>query len=619
GCLLLIERPDVDTQTLCKKIKGPDFPTGGLILNSKEELCSFYEKGSGAIKIRGCWHLEKEGRRYNVIIDEIPFAVNKSTLVSKIGDLISTKKLPQLDDVRDESTDTVRIVLSLKIKQGDSADATMNRAMAYLCKHTQLQQHFHLNLTCLVPAEDNAVPTPIKASLHEILQHWLDFRYKSIVARLNYELGQLNERLHLLEAFEKAFGILDALIRLIRKSDGRKDAHAKIVETFNFDDRQAEAILDLRLYKLAKLEIYAIQQELKEKRAAAQKIKDILASELKIWQTVQQELRELRKLYGTKRKTKLGGADEELTITDDAAYILDEKTYVIVTKDGWIKRQGRVHNIEKIRTREGDKIAVIAKTNTKQTFGFFSNLGTAFVMRVADIPSTSGYGDPIQKYFTFANGEKIVSSISFDTKCLPREISDIEDEKNPPPYGVAITHKGRIIRFSLSSHMLPSNKTGRKYMKPDGNDDSIIHVSPAGGHEWACVVSAQTRSLCFPISEITLVRGAGKGIATVKLDPKDRIAAFSLALGKHDGPTLVTSRGREMKITPRSYGGRRASRGSIVLKRDRFKAWAPPLIHYHEIFAGKDDEPSDEDSSSKAEAKGGLPVEENLKLFPEFP
>ena len=613
ACLKIIENPLIDNKSLCKKCKGPDFPTGGLILNSKEEILNIYETGSGPIKLRGTWHLEKEGRKKYVIIDEIPYAVNKSTLIEKIGSLIANKKIPQLEDIRDESTDQVRIVLALKVKQGGTAELTMQRAMAYLCKKTPLQLNFNVNLTCLVPDSESGQARPVKANLKKILDEWLKFRFTSMNRRVSHDLNIINERLHLLEGFSKAFEILDILIGLIRKSENKKDAHARIKAMFSFSDTQIESILELRLYKLAKLEIYAIEEEMREKKEQAEAFQFLLDNPQAMWSELSRELLEIRKLYGTKRKTVIGGAEEELTIADDAAYILDEKTYVVVTKDGWIKRLGRVSNVDKIRTREGDFITSITKTNTKCTFGFFSNQGTAYVMRVADIPATSGYGDPIQKYFSFANGEKIISAISFDPRCLPPSQEIIEDESAPPPYGVAITHKSRIIRFSLSTHATPSNKTGRKYMKPDGVDDFIAYVMPAGGDEWVCMASKKTRALSFLVSEITLVRGAGKGITSAKIDKDDRLHAFTITGNRKIGLLVESSRGREFKITPKLHEGKRATRGAILLKRDALKEWSPPMIRYDEMYhydesSESTEEMSDENSEegSPIEGPGGL-------------
>ena len=241
-------------------------------------------------------------------------------------------------------------------------------------------------------------------------------------------------------------------------------------------------------------------------------------------------------------------------------------------------------------------------------------------MRVADIPSTSGYGDPIQKYFTFANGEKIISAISFDPRCLPPPQETIEDKSAPPPYGVAITYKGRIIRFSLSYHSTPSNKTGRKYMKPDGSDDYIAHVMPASGEDWVCMTTQKTRALAFAVSEITLVRGAGKGITSAKLDKDDRLHAFTVTGTRKEGLVVESSRGRDFKITPKLHEGKRASRGSVLLKRDALKDWIPPLLRYDEMYtheeSSQDSTDESQDSTDEnSEEKAPIEGPEGLLLF----
>ena len=227
-------------------------------------------------------------------------------------------------------------------------------------------------------------------------------------------------------------------------------------------------------------------------------------------------------------------------------------------------------------------------------------------MRVVDIPSTSGYGDPIQKYFSFSNGEKIIGCISLDQRNLPQPSSTVEDEQNTPPYGIAITHKGRVIRFSLKNYALPSNKSGRKYMKPDGGDDFIAFVDVAGGDEWVTLVTQSTRALSFLVSEITLVRGAGKGVTSAKLDSGDRILAFKVSSKANDGLEVETSRGRVFNITPKLYSAKRASRGKVLLKRDKLKSWQQPLILFHERYQTPDEDSSDTEQVSQASSSDGF-------------
>ena len=242
ACVALVGDPKLETKDLLKWVKGPDFPTGAQLLNSKKELREIYETGQGAIRIRGEWELEelKRGGR-QIIITSIPYAVNKATLVMKIGELVRERKLPWLTDVRDESTAEVRIALEVK------KDADPDLVMAYLFKHTPLQTNFNVNLTCLVPTENPEVGAPQRLDLKSMLQHFLDFRYDVTRKRYEYDLEQLKKRLHILDALEKVYDALDEMIRIIRKSEGKADAAEKLMTRFGLDDVQADAILELKL------------------------------------------------------------------------------------------------------------------------------------------------------------------------------------------------------------------------------------------------------------------------------------------------------------------------------------------------------------------------------------
>ncbi|HWB29049.1 MAG TPA: DNA topoisomerase (ATP-hydrolyzing), partial [Vicinamibacterales bacterium] len=258
-CTALIKMIDADLEMspaqLCRYIKGPDFPTGGQIVNSPEEIKEIYKTGSGSIRIRATWQKGPETRGSQTIyITSIPYALNKATLVERIADVALSRKLPHLVDVKDLSTDDVRIALELK------RDADPKMVMAYLFKHTPLQSTFPVNLTCLIPTEKPDVGKPERLDLHEVLWHFLDFRFHVVTRRLEHELAALQKRMHILEGFEKIFDALDEIIRLIRKSEGKQDAAEKIMKRFSLDAEQTDAILELKLYRLARLEILVIQQ-----------------------------------------------------------------------------------------------------------------------------------------------------------------------------------------------------------------------------------------------------------------------------------------------------------------------------------------------------------------------
>src|SRR5690348_7942553 len=267
----LSKHKDLAVKDLLKHIKGPDFPTGGQVLNDKAELRQIYETGQGGVRIRGEWKLEELPRGgKQIVITSIPYTVNKSSLVMKFGDLVRERKLTPLVDVRDESTKDVRVVLEIK------RDSDPELVMAYLYKHTPLQTNFGVNLTCLVPTDNAEVGAPKRLDLKSILRHFLDFRFEVVTRRFEYDLKQVQNRLHILEGFEKVYDALDEMIRIIRKSDGKEDAAAKLMKRFELDAEQVDAILELKLYKLARLEILVIQKEAKEKRAEAARLAGVL-------------------------------------------------------------------------------------------------------------------------------------------------------------------------------------------------------------------------------------------------------------------------------------------------------------------------------------------------------
>jgi len=577
ACTTLIENPDIDVTKLARKVKGPDFPTGGVILTPKEEIRKIYEDGGGPILFRGETTTEKVGRKNYIIITSLPYALNKADLVEKIGQLIRDRKLPQLVDIRDESTEDVRIVAELR-KASDEAPA-----LAFLFKHTRLQQRYHLNLTCLVPTDNPQVSRPAKLDIKSILRHWLDFRFDTIRRRFEYDLQKLRDRIHLLEGFEKIFDALDEAIQLIRSSEGKRDAGEKLMDRFGLDDLQADAILEIKLYKLAKLEILAVVTELAEKRKLAGQIEAILASDSELWRVVSEELLELRKEYGAKRKTIIGGSEVEVIEYSEDDYIVSEDAFVVVTREGWIKRQSSFSTVSKIRVREGDEVAWMVKASTRSTVTFYTDKGTAFTMRVDDIQATTGYGGPVQKHFKFQAGEKVVGVISHDKRNLPtlEAQTNLTEQGVPPaPYGVAITKRGRGLRFSIPSHAALSTKNGRRCVRLSDTSDSVIAIYQSDGTEFVSLASRKGNILSFQVSELAVVKSAGKGFLAMKLATGDSILAFELAKSQYEGAKVVTPQGREEVARYSKFKGKRGARGASVIRRGSFATWQqePSLI-----------------------------------------
>ena len=261
--------------------------------------------------MRGTWELGDATRAgQTVFITSVPYMVNKATLVERIAEVVIERKLPPLMDVRDVSTDDVRIELTIK------KDVDPKLVMAYLCKHTPLQTSVPVNLTCLVPTENPEVGRPERLDLHQILWYFLKFRLDVVTARLEHELGALEKRIHILEGFEKVFDALDEILRLIRKSEGKADAAAQIMKRFELDAEQTDAILELKIYRLARLEILVITKELADKRKRARQIAGLLRNEQDRWSVVRGELEHLLKTYGDpkkdKRRTELASDADEV-------------------------------------------------------------------------------------------------------------------------------------------------------------------------------------------------------------------------------------------------------------------------------------------------------------------
>ena len=586
AAVTLIDDPEADAAALARKLKGPDFPTGGVILNSRAELAEIYQEGRGSVHVRGRWDTEQKGRKHHVIITEIPYAVNKATLVERIGQHIAERKLPLATDVRDESTDEVRIVIELKRRE----DA--EPVMAYLFKHTPLQSSFHVNLTCLIPTDDPDLPAqPLRCDIHQVLRAWLDFRYVTVRRRYEYDLRVLRERIHILRGFVVVFDALDEAIALIRASEGRRDAHERLIDRFDLDDIQAEKVLDLQLYKLAKMAIDEIRRELEEKLAEAERIEAILASTRELWSVVRGELQEIRRVFGEKRRTDIGIEQEEVIEYSETDFIIGEQAFLIVTRDGWIKRQGSFTELAKIRIREGDEIGWIARGNTKKTATFFTDQGAAYVMRLDDVPATTGYGEPIQAQFSFSDGERVVGVVMNDATALPPPVPwpDGEEADPAPPHGVAMTRQGRIIRFPMNLHEDVSTRSGRKVARL-AKGDAVVSVEVSDGSEHVSVASRDGHALCFPIDEVSIVKGAAKGVTGIKLGAADSVLAFELTRESGGGCVVETTNGREEIVRPSKYSASRAGKGRLVLRRGGFVSWRRGPVRYDLRYSAEGEE-----------------------------
>ncbi len=575
----LIDHPGADLDAVLQHIQGPDFPTGGEIISSADEIRAAYETGQGPIKTRGTYVTETVNRKHHIILTSVPYGLNKASLVEKIAGLIETKKVPQIVDVRDESTDDIRVVLELR--RGASAEA----AMAYLYKHTPLQQNFNVNLTCLVPTDTVGVSAPARLGLVALLQHFLDFRLQVVTRRLRHRLAELERRIHILEGFETVFDALDEIIALIRASEGKADAARQIMARFGLDEVQTDAILELKLYRLARLEILIIREELADKRGEASRIRGMLDDVGARWKLVRSELLEIAESYGEPRRTAVVGAQAaEIAEFAPEAYIVREKTWVMVTRQGRIKRQKGFSELSAIRVPDGDEVGWVIRTDTRQVVTVYTQFGSAYALRVDDVTQTTGYGEPVQASFNFKDGERIIGATCGDPRLYgdpPEALLESLTEDDPrPPFAVVVTRDGKCTRFPIAAHSEPSTRGGRKFVSlADGDEALSIELSV--GDEMLCLATTRGRVTVFSVDQIPPKNNAVRGVNAIRLEKGDQVLAFTLTRRKRDGLVTRTNRGRELIVRETSYKPvKRGGKGYQVLRLGRIVEfdWSPSVV-----------------------------------------
>jgi DNA gyrase subunit A len=600
--LKLLADPEIKEYQLVANdaVQGPDFPTGGQVVNTKEELREIYRSGQGTLKIRGKTEAGGETKNGKLLhITSIPYGVNKASLVERIAEIVLSSKMPLIEDVRDVSTDDIRIDLHLR-KDADEA-----KVLAYLYKHTPLQTNFGVNMTCLVPTENPEVSAPDRLGLKEILWFFLRFRLEVVTRRLEHELAGLLQRIHILEGFVLIFDALDEIIRIIRRSDGKADAAEKIMQRFpaakgGLDEEQTDAILELKLYRLARLEINLIQDELKAKQKRAREIQRLLKESTEDtnqsgrWRIVREEIEGLIAAYSkTKdgpRKTEIVTAEAEPEFSEED-FIVAEDCHILLTKDGWVKRQKAIADPSKSRLREGDAVLAVLAGSTRATVAFFSSLGVCYTTRLVDIPASTGYGEPVQKLFKMKDGERMVAALSLD----PRVIGDIAEDPKRPNYcpavhALAATSNGFALRFGLAALAEPSTRSGRRFARV-APEHSVVEVVAIDGSETILAISADCRAMICPAEEVNYLSGAGKGVTLIKLAKTDRLLGFKASTGDRDLLVVETNRGARKTISTAKYRvTTRGGRGTEIQKNGRIAAIVSELPHSPTPLETEEDE-----------------------------
>lgn len=574
ACIHLIDDRQATVPQVMKYIKGPDFPLGGRIMTERRDLRQIYEEGRGSIKVRGEWALDKEKRKEvpdRIAITSVPYGVETGPLLSAIGEIIESRKLPQLIDCFDHTDQTSGMRLVLKLKPG--ADAAS--VMSYLYKHTALEQNFAYNSTCLVPDEQGAL-IPQRMNLVDMLLAFLDFRFDVVKKRFEYQLRQLQKRIHILNGFKIVFDGLDKALRIIRNSDGKADAAKKLMAAFPLDAEQTNAILEMQLYKISQLEINDILKELKEKKQQAAEIEAILASNRKLWKVVETELKEVSEKYADKRRTALGSSDEITEFNPDA-YIVKENTNVVITKEGWVKRVGRLASVESTRVREGDEVLSVVPGSTLDHVVFFSSEGIAFTLRIDEVPASSGYGEPLAKHFRMGDGATIVASLTTDARFTPAD-APVKDQEQPGPYLLVATARGQVLRVALSPFRSASTKAGRKFCRLHPGD-KVVYVELVREATSMFLASADARILHFAIDEVPVLSGAGKGVRGIKIADDDVVIGAALLARPSDCLRVITTGDKEMTFGQQKYEvTARGGKGIRTVQRSGFVKVLRPSI-----------------------------------------
>lgn len=533
--LMLDEDPDIER--LIDIIQGPDFPTGGTLMEDKADVIEAYKTGRGGFRVRAKWEKEelKQGQ-YQIVVTEIPYQVQKSKLIEKIADLINLRKLPMLEDVRDESAEDIRLVLVPK-----SRNVEPELLMEALFRSTDLEGRFNMNLNVL----DNGV-TPRVMNIKEALQCWMEHQKEVLVRRSNYRLEKVLARIEILEGYLIVYMNIDEVIRIIRFEDEPK---VKLIEKFTLTDNQAEAVLNLRLRRLHKLEEMEIKGEhdkLSEERDALEKL---INSEARQWTRIKKQIQELRKEFSqdTKlgaRRTIIGSAPAPMDIDLNEAMIEKEPITIVCSDKGWIKAlKGHGQKEGDIKYKDGDKGRFFIEAQTTDKLLVFGTNGRFYTLSCNELPPGRGFGEPVRLMVDLPNDA---------------DITDLTLYEPNVKYLVASTDgRGFIVK---SEDMLAQTKSGKQVLNVSGKVEAALCSKVATDHDHMAVIGKNRKMLVFTLQELPEM-GRGKGVILQKYkdgglsDAKSFKIETGLEFKYGSGTTLVE------EITP--WIGKRASAGRL--------------------------------------------------------
>ncbi|MCA9399335.1 MAG: DNA gyrase subunit A, partial [Candidatus Omnitrophica bacterium] len=527
------DNPDTDVKTLNRIIKGPDFPTGGIICG-KEGIKNAYATGRGKLTVRARANIERQkGNKDTIVITEIPYQVNKTNLVTNIADLVQAKKLEGVTDIRDESDkDGIRVVVELR------RDIEPQIVLNYLYKHTQMETTFGIINLALVNNR------PKVLNLKEILRHFVDHRRVVIRRRTQFELDRALRRAHILEGLRIAIDHIDEIIKTIRQSKSTADAKVNLMKKFGLSEIQAQAILEMQLQRLTALERDKIEGEYKQLLKDIENYRAILASEKKIEGLIKDELAEIKKRYNDERRTEIAAKAEEIEVED---LIAEEDMAITITNSGYIKRiavssykkqkrGGR--GVTGMSTKEEDFVRHLFIASSKDYLLVFSNKGIVRWLKVYEIPIASRN----------AKGKNIVNLLSFEKDEEISAIVAVKDFSEDFALVMA-TAKGNVKKTNLSAFSNPRKAgiVGMGLVK----DDRLIGVSVSNGKNDILLATREGKALRFAEKQIREMGRSAKGVRGINLGKNDEVVSmllFSNDVGK-TGSTLLT-------VTAKGYAKR---------------------------------------------------------------
>ncbi|HLC70081.1 MAG TPA: DNA gyrase subunit A [Patescibacteria group bacterium] len=517
GVVALIENPKISVEELNEIIKGPDFPTGGIIYGKKDILAA-YATGKGGVVMRAKAEIqENKSGQFQIIVTEVPYQVNKAEMIEKIANLVQEKKLEGIKDLRDESNkDGVRIVIELK------KDSYPKKILNQLFKMTDLQTTFHFNTLALI---DGIQPRVL--NLKNILEEFVKHRQVIIRRRTEFDLNKAEERAHILEGLKMALDKIDLIIKTIRASNDKDEAKVNLINKFKFSERQATAILEMRLQQLANLERQKIEDELKEKMNLIKELKSILASAARIFSIIKKETEEIKNKYGEERRTDIVAHGVKEFTTEDL--IPNEPTIVMVTTDGYIKRlppdtfrqQSRGgKGVIGVTTKEEESVEQLHTTNTHDNVLFFTNRGRVFQLMAYDIPQASrtAKGQALVNFLQLAPNEKV-------TALLP--LSNIEESK----FLVMVTTKGLIKKTSLEdfSNVRRNGLIALK-IKPE---DNLEWVRPSSGNDEVMIATRRGQAIHFKEKDVRAMGRTASGVRGIRLHGDDEVVSMDVVDSKN--------------------------------------------------------------------------------------